>query len=110
MNFSLKRLIMLPRFKILQKDSAARRRDRPVLQGKTMRNGKSHQDDFHVDESRRLEEAKETALLEVFVAAIRIAKEESTGGKKVSNSVRDSRIPCDFIASVQGKEEMSLMI
>jgi len=38
---------------------------------------KSHKDDFHVDESWRLEEAEETALLEVVATAIRrMAKEE----------------------------------
>jgi cohesin complex subunit SA-1/2 len=55
--------------------------------GRPRMNGKSHKDDFHVDETWRLEEAEETALLEVIVAAIRMAKEESTGGKKVSNSM-----------------------
>lgn len=55
--------------------------------GRPRVNGKSHKDDFHVDESWRLEEAEETVLLEVLVAAIRMAKEESTGGKKASNSL-----------------------
>jgi hypothetical protein len=52
--------------------------------GRPRVNGKSHKDDFHVDESWRLEEGEETALLEVLVAAIRIAKGESSGGKKVA--------------------------
>ena len=55
--------------------------------GRPRANGKS-KDDFHVDESWRLEEAEETALLEVLVAAIRMAKDESSGGKKVSCSIQ----------------------
>jgi cohesin complex subunit SA-1/2 len=45
-------------------------------------NGKKHTDDFVVDDAWRLEENEESILLEVMVAAITRAKEESTGGKK----------------------------
>ena len=73
-------------------------------------NGKSHKDDFYVDESWRLEEAEETVLLEILVAAIRMAKEESTGGKKVSNSPEDSQ---EFFMTppclLRVKRRMSLM-
>lgn len=60
--------------------------------GRPRVNGKSHKDDFYVDESWRLEEAEETALLEVLVAGIRMAKEESTGGKKVSKVIEGCQI------------------
>ena len=65
--------------------------------GRPRTNGKSHKDDFHVDESWRLEEAEETALLEVLVAALRMAKEESSGGKKVSSCENSQWSVHDFI-------------
>jgi cohesin complex subunit SA-1/2 len=46
-------------------------------------NGKKRNDDFLVDEAWRLEEVEESILLEVLVAALGRAKEESVGGKKV---------------------------
>jgi cohesin complex subunit SA-1/2 len=70
--------------------------------GRPRVNGKSHKDDFDVDESWRLEEAEETALLEVLVAAIRMAKEGSTGGKKVCNSIQGFQ---GSFMSLQGEEE-----
>ena len=50
-------------------------------------NGKKQNDDFQVDEAWRLEETEESILLEVLVAAIRIAKEESASGKKVDSPI-----------------------
>jgi cohesin complex subunit SA-1/2 len=47
-------------------------------------NGKKHGDEFQVGDAWRLEEVEESVLLEVLVAALRLAKEESAGGKKVS--------------------------
>lgn len=58
----------------------------PVPRGRPRVNGKKQKDDFEVDESWRLEESEESALLEVLVAAIRMAKEESVGGKKVCST------------------------
>ena len=55
----------------------------PAPRGRPRVNGKKQKDDFEVNESWRLEESEESALLEVLVAAIRMAKGESVGGKKV---------------------------
>lgn len=46
-------------------------------------NGKQKVDDYQVADAWRLEEVEESVLLEVLVSALRLAKEESAGGKKV---------------------------
>jgi len=56
---------------------AARRRQNAAAKKKAA-------DEEVVDEAWRLTESEEAALLEVFVAALRKAKEEAAGGKKVS--------------------------
>jgi len=48
-------------------------------------NGKKSVDEFLVDSAWRLEESEESVLLEVLVAAISLAKAESTNAKKVLN-------------------------
>ncbi|KAF8902622.1 hypothetical protein CPB84DRAFT_1961568 [Gymnopilus junonius] len=63
-----------------------------VPKPKARANGKKQNDDFVVDDAWRLEENEESTLLEVMVAAIRRAKEESVNGKKgeeenVSNDI-----------------------
>jgi len=67
---------------------------RPAARGRPRVNGKKHKDDFHVEEFWRLEEAEEGALLEVLVAAIRLAKEGSVGGKKVGFIICVLSISC----------------
>lgn len=55
----------------------------PMPKPKARANGKKQSDDFVVDDAWRLEENEESTLLEVMVAAIRRAREESVSGKKV---------------------------
>ncbi|KDR77313.1 hypothetical protein GALMADRAFT_267467 [Galerina marginata CBS 339.88] len=70
---------------LLLLDHSASEEDSQLISAPTARaraNGKKHNDDFLVDDAWRLEENEESILLEVMVAAITRAKEESTGGKK----------------------------